>query len=152
MKFLGTLGPPVVASLPGSPFQGQLVFLTSDNSLRYYTGSAWQIVGTAMPSSTPAYLSVSTATNTQVIAAPGAGLSIYVTDMEGSNAAASATTVTFYEGAGTTARYSRVMAAGGGGFVTNLNSPWKLPANTALSLTQSAANQGYYTVNYYVAA
>lgn len=152
MKTFGTLGTPVVASLPGSPYQGQLVFLTSNNTVQYYDGTQWQTVGTAMPASTPAYLSVSTASNTQVIAAPGAGLSIYVTDMEGSNAGASTTTVTFYEGAGTTARYSRVMAATGGGFVTNLNSPWKLPANTALSLTQSAANQGYYTVNYYTAA
>lgn len=152
MKELGTLGSPLVGSLPGSPYQGQLVFLTSSNTLQYYDGSSWKVVGTAMPSSTPTYASVAVATNTQVIAAPGAGLSIYVTDMEGSNAAATATTVTFYEGAGTTARYTRVMAAGGGGFATNLNSPWKLPANTALSLTQSAANQGYYTVNYYVAA
>jgi hypothetical protein len=70
--------------------------------------------------------------------------------MEGSNAAATATTVTWYEGT-TTARYTRLMAPSGGGFVTNLRTPWKLPAATALTITQSAANQGYYTVNYYVA-
>jgi hypothetical protein len=100
----------------------------------------------------PAYVSVATATNTTAIAAPGAGLSIYVTDMEGSNAGSAQTVTTFFEGAGTTARYVRVLAASGGGFVTNLKTPWKLPANTALTLSQSAANQGYYTVNYYIAA
>lgn len=99
----------------------------------------------------PAYLSIATVTATALVAAPGAGLSIYVTDMEGSNAAVAATRADFTEGVAGTVRYSRFMAASGGGFVTNLGTPWKLPANTALALTQSAANQGFYTANYYVA-
>lgn len=100
----------------------------------------------------PAYLSTAATGPTSFISAPGAGLSIYVTDMEGSNSASSATRVDFTEGSGGTVRYSRYMAASGGGFVTNLSGRWKLPANTALYVAQSAANQCYYTVNYYIAA
>lgn len=98
----------------------------------------------------PAYLSIATATATSLVAAPGAGLSIYVTDMEGSNSSGVATRADWTEGVAGTVRYSRFMAASGGGFVTNLKTPWKLPANTALGVTQSAANQGYYSANYYI--
>ena len=92
-----------------------------------------------------------------VAAAAGAQLSdavrmgIYVTDMEGSNAGATATLFSFYEGAGTTPIYARFLAANGGGFVTNLNTPWKLPAATALNYRNSAASSVHCTVNYYIA-
>ena len=85
------------------------------------------------------------------IAAPGAGLSIYVTDMEGSNEGATGTAIAFSEGAATPVRYRRFLAASGGGFVTNLRTPWKLPANTSLWAAVSAATTWNYSINYYIA-
>lgn len=38
---LGTFELPIVASLPGSGVAGQLVFLSTDNTVYRYTGSAW---------------------------------------------------------------------------------------------------------------
>lgn len=84
-----------------------------------------------------------------VIAAPGAGLSLYVTDMEGTNEGTAATALVFLEG--TTTKYRRFMAASGGGFVTNLGGFWKLPANTGLSRQVTVATTWNYTINYYVA-
>lgn len=91
------------------------------------------------------------ATNATFIAAPAAGLSIYVTDMEGSNEGATSTRLSFMEGATTTPTYARFMASAGGGFVTNLKTPWKLPAATALSYQVSAATTWHATINFYVA-
>lgn len=87
---------------------------------------------------------------TALVAAPGAGLSIYVTDIETTNAGAAAQTITLFEGT-TNARFVRYMAAGGGGGVTNLRTPWKLPAATALGYAVGAAQQYYMTVSYFVA-
>lgn len=85
-----------------------------------------------------------------LIAAPGAGLSIYVTDMEGSNSGATGTLLSLFEGT-TGLRYARFMAASGGGFVTNLATPWKLPANTAVGYANSAATtSAYLSVNYFI--
>ncbi len=86
------------------------------------------------------------------ITAPGAGLSIYVTDMEGSNEGAAGTAIVFSEGAATPVRYRRWLAPSGGGFVTNLETPWKLPAATALWIVVTAATTWNYTINYYIAA
>ena len=94
---------------------------------------------------------VTSVASTASIAAPGVGLSIYVTDMEGSNEGATGTAIAFSEGAATPVRYRRFLAASGGGFVTNLRTPWKLPANTALWALVSAATTWNYTINYYVA-
>lgn len=101
-----------------------------------------------------AYLTTAASTANQVlIAAPGAGLSIYVTAMEGSNAGASLSTATFYDGSPGTAKYTRVMAASGGGFVTNLQpqSSWNLTTGNACTVTPSAAVQQYFSANYYIA-
>ncbi len=88
-------------------------------------------------------------TTTQLIAAPATGLSIYVTDMEGSNEGAAGTRVTLYEG--TTARVARFMTGAGGGFVTNLGTPWKLPAATALQYQVSVATTWHMAVSFYIA-
>lgn len=88
---------------------------------------------------------------TVVIAAPGAGLSIYVTDMEGSNEGATGTAIAFLEGT-TVTKYRRFIAATGGGFVTNLKTPWKLPNATALGSLITASTTWNYTINYYIAA
>lgn len=86
-----------------------------------------------------------------VIASPGAGLSIYVTDMAGSNEGATASAIVFSEGAATPVRYRRLMSVSGGGFVMNLKTPWKLPANTALWAAVTVATTWNFTINYYIA-
>lgn len=88
---------------------------------------------------------------TALVASPGAGLSIYVTDVETINAGGAAQIITLFEGT-TNARLVRYMAPAGGGGVTNLRTPWKLPVATALgySVTTNAA-QYYMTVSYFVA-
>ncbi len=109
--------------------------------------------GTASGNINTTYAHIQTAsatTNVQLIAAPAAGLSIYITDMEGSNAGAAAL-LSFLAGAAGTASYARFLAANGGGFVTNLRTPWKLPAATALSYRLSVASSIHVTINYYIA-
>lgn len=119
---------------------------------------ALNVTGTTIPQSPPASGGVGTVhasgaaavAATALVSAPGAGLSIYVTDMEGSNEGTAKNTVSLYEG--TAVRmFGRSMGADGGGFATNLKTPWKLPANTALGYAISAAQQYYLTVSYYIA-
>lgn len=114
--------------------------------------------GTTIPQAPPASGGIGTVhasgaaivAATALVSAPGAGLSIYVTDMEGSNEGTVKNTVSLFEGT-TTRIFGRSMGADGGGFATNLKTPWKLPANTALGYAISAAQQYYLTVSYYIA-
>lgn len=100
----------------------------------------------------PVYVTgTGTAASTSLVAAPAAGLSIYVTDMEGSNEGTTGTAIALQEGVGGATRYRRFLAASGGGFVSNLKTPWKLPAATALAYLVSAATTWNLTVNFYVA-
>ncbi len=90
--------------------------------------------------------------NTLAIAAPAAGLSIYVTDMHGSNSGSTGTLLGFHSGATTTPTYAWYLPPTADGFVTNLGTPWKLPAATALNYRMSAASTTVYaTLNYYIA-
>ncbi len=101
------------------------------------------------------YLSTTASTaNQTIIGAPGTGLKIYVTSMEGSNAAGTASTCDFKDGSAGTIYYSRYMAASGGGFVTNfsgLKGAWSLTANNALVVTPSFAGQQYFSCNFFCA-
>lgn len=93
-------------------------------------------------------------TATSLIAAPAAGLSIYVTDISLSNSGATATLVSLFEGT-TSLRLAQFLPASGagGGFTSNLRTPWKLPAATAVGYANSAASTSVYiTVGYFVAA
>jgi hypothetical protein len=88
---------------------------------------------------------------TALVSAPGAGLSIYVTDIESSNSGSVGSLVALYEGS-VNQKYPRFLAPSGGGGVSNLRTAWKLPANTALGYSNSVASTTVYlTVNYYVA-
>jgi hypothetical protein len=76
-------------------------------------------------------------TNTALVAAPGASLSIYVTRIKASNTSATLTRVDIVEGGsagGTdgTIVDSMALAASGGGYNDRYDPPYKLPANTAL--------------------
>jgi hypothetical protein len=106
---------------------------------------------------------VAQATAATLIAAPAAGLRIYVTNILGNNEGATLTTARLFAGAlpaapGAVAITNDVidmtMAPNGGGAVINLphGSPWPLPVATALSFAVTAATIWEITVFYYIAA
>lgn len=74
-----------------------------------------------------------------VHAAPGAGLSLYVTDIIVSSGAATAMNALFQEGAGTVLGPYYLEAVAGRGLVLRFQTPKKITANTALTVTTSAA-------------
>jgi hypothetical protein len=148
--FRASAGPSVTALVASIPPGG--------NQIGTVSNLATATSGAASGNINTFYVPISAASataNVQMVAAPGAGLSLYVTDMEGSNAGATAALLSFFAGANAattgTASYARFLAASGGGFVTNLRVPWKLPVNTALSYRLSAATAIHTTVNYYTA-
>ena len=97
----------------------------------------------------PGYLSVATNSSTAIVSAPGAGLSIYVTGFQASNAGGSAMTCSLL--AGSTTYFVMYLAASGGGAGRDFSVPWKLPVNTALNGQNGSSQQAYYTANYYIA-
>lgn len=78
-------------------------------------------------------------TDTSVHAAPGAGLSLYVTDIVFSSGAATAINLFFEEGASTVLGPYYLEAVAGRGLHIRFGTPKKITANTALTLTTSAA-------------
>ena len=89
-------------------------------------------------------------TNTSVIAAPGASLSIYITDIMLSNGA-TAGNVTLLDGSGGTVKWEAYPAVNGGA-VLNLRQPIKLTANTALCITSTTVTTHSIFIGYYIAA
>lgn len=87
-------------------------------------------------------------TNTSVQAAPGAGLSLYITDIVISNGA-TAGNITLLDGSGGTVKFE-VYPAINGGVSISLRQPIRLTANTALCITSTtvtthSVNIGGYT-------
>lgn len=78
-------------------------------------------------------------TDASVHAAPGAGLSLYVTDVVVSLGAATALNVFFEEGASTVLGPWYLEAINGRGLHIQFQTPKKITANTALTVTTSAA-------------
>lgn len=100
----------------------------------------------------PIAVTVTTTAATQLIAAPGAGLSIYVTDLYLTNSGTD-TVVSFREGAAGTIRISLFTGKTAANGTMPLNIPWKLPANTALAATMTVASVSVFVnVQYFVAA
>jgi hypothetical protein len=89
-------------------------------------------------------------TNTSVIAAPGAGLSIYITDITISNGA-TAGNITLLDGSGGTVRFE-IYPAINGGVDKQLRQPIKLTANTALCITSTTVTTHSIFIGYYIAA
>lgn len=83
--------------------------------------------------------SSSAQTDTTVHAAPGAGLSLYVTDIVFSSGAATAINLFFEEGATTVLGPYYLEATAGRGMSIHFQTPKKITANTALTFTTSAA-------------
>lgn len=78
-------------------------------------------------------------TDASVHAAPGAGLSLYVTDIVISSGAATAMSAFFEEGASTVLGPYYLEAVAGRGVGIHFQTPKKITANTALTVTTSAA-------------
>lgn len=79
-------------------------------------------------------------TDTAVHAAPGAGLSLYITDIVVSTGAATAFNVFFEEGAATVVLGPYYLeAVAGRGFAIHFGTPKKITANTGFNVTTSAA-------------
>ena len=83
--------------------------------------------------------SSSALTDASVHAAPGVGLSLYVTDIVCSTGAATAFNVFFEEGASTVLGPYYLEAVAGRGVGLHFQTPKKITANTALTITTSAA-------------
>lgn len=84
--------------------------------------------------------SSSALTDTTVHSAPGAGLSLYVTDIVCSTGAATALNVFFEESTTTTVLGPYYLeAVAGRGFAIHFNTPKKITANTSFTVTTSAA-------------
>lgn len=78
-------------------------------------------------------------TDASVHAAPGVGLSLYVTDIVCSTGAATALNVFFEEGVTTVLGPYYLEAVAGRGLALHFQTPKKITANTALTITTSAA-------------
>lgn len=89
-------------------------------------------------------------TNASVKAAPGASLSLYITDLQISNGA-TAGNITLLDGSGGTVLYELYPAINGGA-VLSLRSPIKLTANTALCITSTSCTTHSVFVSGYIAA
>lgn len=87
-------------------------------------------------------------TNTSVKAAPGASLSLYITDIMISNGA-TAGNVTLLDGSGGTVLYE-IYPAINGGVSQQLRSPIKLTANTALCITSTTVTTHSIFVSGYI--
>jgi len=83
--------------------------------------------------------SSSALTDTEVHASAGAGLSLYVTDVVVSTGAATAMNIFFEEGAATRLGPWYLEAVAGRGLAIHFNTPKKMTAATALTVTTSAA-------------
>lgn len=103
------------------------------------TDGALYVIPTG-PQSWSYHVNGSTAlTDTSVHVAPGAGLSLYVTDIIISSGAATAMNAFLEEGATTVLGPYYLEAVAGRGCALHFGTPKKITANTALTLTTSAA-------------
>lgn len=95
---------------------------------------------TLLPSTsglTPATITLTATTDTELVAAPGAGVSLYVHSIQVSNGSPTFTRVDVRES--TTVKWSMYATPNGGGFVWQPAKPWKLAANTNLKIQLGTA-------------
>ena len=101
----------------------------------------------------PKCVTASTSAVVTLVAAPGAGVSVYITQLAVTNAG----TVGGLARIGTSASASTILmfcASAGGGFVMNFDPPWKLSASEAAlcSVKPNTSGNTYFNVNFYVGA
>lgn len=90
---------------------------------------------------------ITTATNTSIVAAPGAGSHLRVYFLYCQNTSTTVTKVGWSEGSGGTIKYEPSLAQYQQ-FGHDINGAWDLPTNTALFINTSAAGNVYYTAEY----
>ena len=132
---------------PGSvSAEGDAAFLRTDRNRRL-------LVNTSHPRGLHARDNGGTAeTDTEVIAAPGAGLSIYITDIDFSTDTAE--TLTIHEdegGAGEAVIYGPWYLPATGGFVKHFATPIRCTANLSVGYTTTATGNHTLHFGYYIA-
>lgn len=103
----------------------------------------------AVPSAShgPKTVSLSSSATTALIAAPGAALHAYVTQMLVTNGSPTLTQLQIYEASATGSPViAPYLAASGGGYVVNFDPPWEVSANTALNARLKPSVGGVVTV------
>lgn len=110
----------------------------------------------ALPSAShgPKVVTLSTSSNVALAAAPGAGLSVYVTSMVVTNGSSSLTRFDAFPGTNSaTPEVCAYLAASGGGFTHTFDPPYKVSANAALNArVKPNASQVIVTLNFVVGA
>lgn len=110
----------------------------------------WTTAENQSASRGPRMVAVSTSANATLIAAPGAGLSIFVTRLTVSNASGSNTKARCGSSA-TPGNVTMMMAASGGGFTMDFTPPWQISANEAcLASIKPNASEALYNVHFFV--
>lgn len=100
----------------------------------------------------PRCVTASTSANVSFIAAPGAGLAIYITSLAASNAGAVGSRARVGSSA-TPGNVTMFMASAGGGFVMQFEPPWQLSANEALLCSvKPNTSDGLFNVHFFVAS
>lgn len=123
--------------------EGDAAYLRTDRARRLLVSDAHP----RMFSTSVDYASAQT--NASVQAAPGAGLSLYITDLEISNGA-TAGNITLLDGSGGTVKFECYPAINGGA-VSNRRTPIRLTANTALCITSTTVTTHSVNVGGYIA-
>ncbi len=102
---------------------------------------------------TPTVETKSTTAEADAIAAPGAGVALYICSILVTNGGATLSRVTFRDGALGTIRCEGWAAKNGGGFMWSPLRPWKLTVNTALRWELSATTTDIRaTIEYFTMA
>lgn len=100
---------------------------------------------------TPVTVTLTLTTDAVIIAAPGVGLSLYITHISASNTSATKSRLDVKDGA--TTRISMMLAADGGGFVWQGSPYWKMAANAALNgALGTAVTDVRVNVQYFISA
>lgn len=105
---------------------------------------------TATDARGPRVTNVTASGSTSLATAPGTNTSLYITSIMANNTATTVSPKLSLSDGSTRVRSS--LAANGGGFVMPFNPPWKLPGNTALNASVTAAADIEITVHYYTGA
>ena len=90
-------------------------------------------------------------TNAQLVAAPGAGISIYLTDLIISNGATAGYITIVEDTTSAVVKIQRLNLAANGGASIQLATPIKFTANKNLGVTSSTADDFSVTVSYFTA-
>jgi hypothetical protein len=151
-----TQGPFLIETSPSLAASTASIGAVAHNAALTQTTATPATVATASGAVFTSRVVVATATSTTLVLAPGTGLSVHVTDVSVSNSGATLSVVTVGPSGLTQASAAQgldvVAAATGGGGTINLQTPFKLAANTALvAVTSAASTSIYINVSGYVA-